>query len=1087
MPQAKLNIPVLVRQTSDESAAQRFEIRPLFYPYPQVGNSRYKDAEAEFKRQVRERFARYTFSEETAHVLMWYSFNPAPAYARLHLLINVQNNRIEGDFTYAFFHRHGNTYVVLPAFDDYIFIAENDGKNLSTQVERVISEYMRGRLEERDADFDPREYTAPKREFLRTIEMTLPIRNREFSAGEDDLSGLLGFGFQDNKFWGAEEILKTGYALNHSYPGGLRSAFHREKIVRRLEDLLFGKENVPIALVGKTGVGKHTVVEQALKNYLESGIFSDESKYDHVWHLKPGRVISGMKYVGQWERRFEAILEYLEKPLETENRRDKLLIDNAVALLRIGNSAGSNMNLAAVMKPRLEQRRLQVTLLATPAEWKILQEKDRSFADLFRVIPLDEPGYATTVKIVLRQRRVLEHRENTVFSLPAILQIFSLQRTFLKNKALPGAVLQLMEQAAKKYAHGRVDSDEIRADFVNFSGYRPEIFDENFTLEPDETKAFFGNRLVGQEAAVRALTDLISLIKAKLTNPRRPLGSFIFIGATGVGKTQAAKVLARFLTGDEKNLLRFDMNEYNHGGAVSQLIGNYYNPEGVLTGQVRHRPFSVLLLDEIEKADPGVADLLLQVLDDGRLTDSIGRTVDFTNTVIILTSNLGAAEVGARLGYTGSTVDDTDIYRQALRRRFRPEFINRIGKTVIFNPLAREHIYGIAKLQIGELLERDGFVRRSTILNIDPEALKYVAERGYDRAMGGRALKRQIEADLTELSAAQLVTRHSEQPIIFNIVLRDGKLSPDIQPLVFAEEIEEPILPALPPVDKFGGMYRKLEREIAAIERKAFTKAPPESRAPMTFGSDSSQLVNWKYYAFTDRVAELHGRVKDLILGYGDSRFRVDKVLPLRFKMNKYSYQNQTALRRDFADKMFQQEAVNELSEDYKIGNPQFDSIETEYLDNFLTVKYLRAGLGGLLRDEWDKIRLEFRALIEAKGKEETEFLAEKYAAFFEALGLVYRVAEDKKSIEAEGYALFDIMRGETGLHLFYKMQRNPIPVECRVRHLEKNRPLPKNPKVLRIYGRGVMNDLRTGYSTAESLTAGEMKALVYAGFLSRS
>ncbi len=1082
MPQTKLKIPVLVEQISDAAEGQRYELRPLFFFYPYVSNSRYNDAETEFKRMVRERFARFTFSGNSAFSLFWYGFHPELTYAQYDLSFRIGNVPIQGIFGAAHFELHGNHYVVLPKFNDYIFMAADGGENMPAQVERVIKAWFRSTAEQRESDDDWHNYYVPKREFLRTVEISLPIRNEDFAAGAEDLGGLLNLGGAPEKFYGAEEILKTGFALNHQYPQGLRTAFYRDEIVGRLEDLLFGKENIPVVLIGKTGVGKHTVVEQAVKNYLASGIYEDESKYDHVWHLKPGRVISGMKYVGQWERRFEAILEFLEKPVQNTERRDKLLIDNAIALLRVGNSAGSNMNLAAVMKPRLERRRLQVTLLATPAEWKLLQEKDRGFADLFRVIPLEEPDYETTVNIVLQQRRLLEHRQNTVFSLPAVLQIFDLQRTFFKSEALPGSVLQLMEQAAKKYANGRVDIDEIRADFVNFSGYRPEIFDATFKIDRVETQAFFANRLVGQPAAVAALTDLISLIKAKLTNPARPLGSFLFIGATGVGKTQAAKVLARFLTGEEKNLLRFDMNEYNHGAAVPQLIGNYYNPEGVLTGQVRHRPFSVLLLDEIEKAHSSVADMLLQVLDDGRLTDSIGRTVDFTNTVIIMTSNLGATQIGSRLGFGNSDTDDAAVYLKAVRDRFRPEFVNRIEQTVIFNPLAREHIYGIAKLQIGELLERDGFVRRSTILNIDPAALRHVAERGYDRAMGGRALKRQIEADLTELSAAQLVSRHSEQPIIFNIVFKDGKLLPDIQPLIFAEELKKDVLPAPPAGSKYGSLYRRLESELAAIERKAFSKAPPESKEVMSFGPESSRRVDWRYFAFTGRVSELREKVKELVLGYGDSRFRVDKALPMRFKTGIRTGDGSAAARREFADKMFQQEAVRELSEDYNAANPQLNALQTEYLDNFLAVKYLRAGLEGLLRDKWDKIRLDFRPLIQDKGKPEVEFLCDKYEAFLAALNLVHEVSEDKTSITAEGYNLHEILKNETGLHLFYKMQRNPIPVECCVRYTHVPRDFAKNPKVLRIYGRGIMNDLRTGYSTAESLTAGEMKALVYAG-----
>ena len=249
-------------------------------------------------------------------------------------------------------------------------------------------------------------------------------------------------------------------------------------------------------------------------------------------------------------------------------------------------------------------------------------------------------------------------------------------------------------------------------------------------------------------------------------------------------------------------MMRFDMNEYIDGGAVHRLIGDEHNPEGHLTGKVRYQPYGIVLFDEIEKAHPRVHDLLLQVLDDGRLTDSLGKTVDFTGTIIIMTSNVGARAASAQVGFDTGQRDDSSVYRKAVENRFRPEFINRIDRIVIFESLQLEHILSIARLQIKELLKRDGFVRRTTILNISSDALEWVARRGYDEKMGGRALKRQIEKDLTTLSAEQLITTHTDNPIIFDILFEDQKLVPKITPLAFCDALGEGWMPELPEISR---------------------------------------------------------------------------------------------------------------------------------------------------------------------------------------------------------------------------------------------------------------------------------------------
>ncbi|MEO0341530.1 MAG: AAA family ATPase, partial [Bacteroidota bacterium] len=526
---------------------------------------------------------------------------------------------------------------------------------------------------------------------------------------------------------------------NEFYPAQLNRAFFRDKIVDKLYKALYLSQNTPIAIVGKEGVGRHTIVHESVFRYLEKNSQTDQQLIS-VWHLDPTRVIAGMSIVGHWQQRFEAIIKYLKEPFPNKDLSHKALIDNPIALLRIGKSAQNDMTLSDVLKPYLEKRELQVIIIATPEEWTVFQEQDRSFSNLFQVIRLAEPDDETAIQMVLEQRKILEKEHDVRISISAINQLLYLQRKYFKSKVLPGSVIRLLQQLAVKYKEDVVEADQVRSSFQAISGLQERIFDTAYTYEPGEIRQELARELIGQPHAVEVLADVVHLFKSKLNNKNKPIGSLLFIGPTGVGKTQAAKVLARYLLGSDDYLMRFDMNEYIDSSAPQRLIGDYYNPEGQLTGKVRYKPFGIVLFDEMEKAHPLVLDLLLQVLDDGRLTDSLGRMVDFTNTIIIMTSNLGADKVDRAIGIGQDQSNIDHIYRRVVENTFRPEFVNRIDKMVVFQSLGPEHIRGIAQLQVNDLLSRDGFVRRTTILNISNAAMSWVAQRGFDKKMGGRAI-----------------------------------------------------------------------------------------------------------------------------------------------------------------------------------------------------------------------------------------------------------------------------------------------------------------------------------------------------------
>ena len=679
------------------------------------------------------------------------------------------------------------------------------------------------------------------------------------------------------------------------------------------------------------------------------------------------------------------------------------------------------------------------------------------------------------MKIVLENRRRLEVEHECNITIPAISQLFTIQRNFLKNKALPGSVMKLLTQLATKFSNKKIDAVEVREEFKAFSGLEEQIFDEQIKLEKNEIKDLLSSELVGQPKAIDALADAIHMIKAKLTDRSKPLASFLFIGPTGVGKTHAAKLMSKCLLSDDRQLIRFDMNEYIDAGAIHRLIGDFNNPEGQLTGKVRYQPFGVVLLDEIEKAHPKIHDLLLQMLDDARLTDSLGRTVDFSNTVIVMTSNLGAREVASQLGFQAGQRDDSAVYRKAVENFFRPELVNRIEQIIIFNPLNFEQIQRIAQLQIKELLKRDGFVRRTTIVNVSEEALKWVAQRGFDVRMGGRALKRQIEKDLTLLSAKQLIKTTSETPVILDIVFENGQLTPYINPLDFCEPIKGEWLPELPDEENIGYFFHQLLRKVQKVEERT-------SRFEQR---DHDRVVNpadWQQFGFKERISQLK---EDINLKQLESRQRkrtLSPVIPFRLKRVFLDWETSRARKEALRDKFFQTEALLELREEYRHSVPLFSSAQTDYLISYVDVAILEIMLDGFMAEKTETKFLHFDSAVTHSGKDEIKWLIMKYTELLENIDLSVKADYQQSVIEVEGYNLHKLLGGEAGIHLFYAAHHLPVPI--RVSLTIDGKPVEyQSLKVIRVYdGTDTVNDLRTGYSNAMNLTVDELKLLLLSG-----
>jgi ATP-dependent Clp protease ATP-binding subunit ClpC len=573
---------------------------------------------------------------------------------------------------------------------------------------------------------------------------------------------------------GAEELEKVATPLAARYPDALRLDRVPDPRVDALRRLLYEDDKpAPTVLVGPSGAGKTTLIEAATRRYLDSRAAHPGGGTVHLHHLDPNRVIAGMAVVGAWERRMTAILEHLVEGAPGEPRGG-LYVDNAVALSLVGRSRGSTLNLCSLLRPWLAARRLPFVLEATPEEWNRLEEADRAFTELFEVVRVDAPARPVAIRMTLANLERIERTHGVHIPLASVRRLLELDERFPGARRAPGSLVDRLELLAGRHA-GAADPEitpaHVESAFAGATGLNAALFAPDTPLPDAALRERIAARLVGQPDAVGALADVVHILRAGLARPDKPLATWLLVGPTGVGKTEAAKVLAELLYPGRERLLRFDMNELVDADAVHRLLGDEVR-EGQLTGRVRQDPYAVVLLDEVEKAHPSVHDLLLQLLDEGRLTDARGRRTDFSRAVVILTSNVGSGQRVSGTGFGGSSAGTGSMnagYRMAVERAFRPELVNRLDRIVVFSPLTLPDIRRIARLQLDRVLLREGFLRRTVLLEVDEAALERLAVAGFDPDLGARALKRTLERDVVGRLAALLATLPFDAPVVVRI------------------------------------------------------------------------------------------------------------------------------------------------------------------------------------------------------------------------------------------------------------------------------------------------------------------------------
>ena len=607
--------------------------------------------------------------------------------------------------------------------------------------------------------------------------------------------------------------------------GALDPVIGREKEIERVMQVLSRRTKNNPVLIGEPGVGKTAVVE-GLAQMIVNNEVPETLKDKQLYTLDLGALVAGSRYRGDFEERLKKVLK------EIRTRGDIIVfIDEMHTLVGAGAAEGA-IDAASILKPMLARGELQTIGATTLDEYRKYVEKDAALERRFQPIQVMEPSLAHTIEILKGLRDRYENHHRVTITDAALVNAATLADRYINDRYLPDKAIDLIDEAGARLRIRRmtappdlrefderiaavrrdkesaIDAQDfekaarLRDDDKNLIAEKAERekewkagdldvvaeVDEDliaevlatatgipvFKLTEEESQRLLRmeselhKRVIGQEQAIHALSQAIRRTRAGLKDPKRPGGSFIFAGPSGVGKTELSKTLAEFLFGEEDALISLDMSEFSEKHTVSRLFGSPpgyvgYEEGGQLTEKVRRKPFSVVLFDEVEKAHPDIFNSLLQILEDGRLTDSQGRVVDFKNTVIIMTTNLGTRDISKSVGLGfGNAEDEKTSYERMkakvndeLKNHFRPEFLNRIDDIIVFHQLTQDEIVQIVDLMLAKLDER--LRDKDMGIELTPEAKQALADRGYDPVLGARPLRRTIQRDIEDALSEKIL------------------------------------------------------------------------------------------------------------------------------------------------------------------------------------------------------------------------------------------------------------------------------------------------------------------------------------------
>lgn len=593
----------------------------------------------------------------------------------------------------------------------------------------------------------------------------------------------------------------------------------REEEIQRVIEILCRKTKNNPCLIGEAGVGKTAVVE-GLAQAIASGDVPEEIKDKNIYSLEIGGLMAGTKYRGQMEEKLKDVIETI-----IENGNIIVFIDEIHTLAQAGSEKGETSP-SDMLKPYLARGELQTIGATTTDEYRKYIEKDKALERRFQPVMVNPPSVEQTIQILKGLKDTYEAFHKIIITNEAIEAAANLSDRYITDRSLPDKAIDLIDEACsrakvnftlkpqkvrdledkikslsasrdeaslqrnyekaaklqseiinlenelnaqnntiiKKSGSGQIGENEIAEVVSKWTGIPVTKLTEGEKEKLVHLEEILHKRVVGQDEAISAVSKAIRRARVGLQDNKRPIGSFLFMGPTGVGKTELSKAIAEALFDNENNIIRIDMSEFMESHTVSKLIGSPpgyvgFDEGGQLTEQVRRKPYSVVLFDEIEKAHPEVLNALLQILDDGRLTDSKGRTVNFKNTVIIMTSNIGANEIRQQkqlgFGEKNEKLSEHDIYMDALKKKFKPELINRIDVVCIFESLTKQDLIKISNILIANINKR--LASKNLKLKIDQNAIDYIVAKGSNLIYGARPLKRFIEQEIEDRIAEQIL------------------------------------------------------------------------------------------------------------------------------------------------------------------------------------------------------------------------------------------------------------------------------------------------------------------------------------------
>jgi ATP-dependent Clp protease ATP-binding subunit ClpC len=666
-----------------------------------------------------------------------------------------------------------------------------------------------------------------------------------FSSSEESEASVVGGGVSEDK--GKDQKTPALKAFGRDLTeiakkGEMDPVIGRENEIRRVTQVLCRRTKNNPVLIGEAGVGKTAIVE-GLAQQIASGMVPENLLDKRVVTLDLALMVAGTKYRGQFEERIKAVMDELRKA-----KNIIIFIDELHTIVGAGAAEGA-MDASNILKPALSRGELQCIGATTLAEHRKYIEKDSALDRRFQSVKVEAPSVEDTILILKGIRPKYEDHHNVNFTDKSLVAAAKLTDRYVTGRFLPDKAIDAIDEAGARSrmeslkrppeieklsdeikeicatkesaisdqnfedaAEARDKEKKLRAKrervLENWKKSREEkraSVDEDGMLqviadwtgiplsrmEAKESKKLLKleselrKKIIGQDFATEVVSKALRRSRADLKDPKRPIGSFMFLGPTGVGKTHLAKVLAERIFGDQDSLIQIDMSEYMEKHAVSRMIGSppgYVGHEegGQLTEAIRRKPYAVILFDEIEKAHPDVAQILLQILEDGRLTDSLGRKVDFRNTILIMTSNVGAhiLQRNSSLGFSAGNADDDfdrikDKIMDEAKKSFKPEFLNRLTEIVIFRPLIRESMRAIVDLELKKITDR--LKEKKLKLDISDEVKEFLIEKGYDSKLGARPLRRAVEKYLEDSLAEEVLSGSLRKNKSIRVLITDDE------------------------------------------------------------------------------------------------------------------------------------------------------------------------------------------------------------------------------------------------------------------------------------------------------------------------